>query len=287
MATAVLQLLRPANVATAAADVVAGYAVAGTPEVGRLPWLVAASACLYAGGVVLNDLFDRHVDARERPERPIPSGRIRPARAGWLGGTLVAAGPLAAASANPTAGLVAAALAGAVLLYDALAKRSALAGPLVMGGCRGLNFALGLAAAPDVLRVRWPVALFAVLYIAGVTLLSRGEVSGAPRAAAAASLALICATALALAVVALRHDGAIALALVLTAAFTWRVVPPFWQAYRQPAPAAIRQAVKRGVLSLVLLDAVLAAAYAGPACALAVIATGLVAGYLARFFAVT
>ena len=64
-------------------------------------------------------------------------------------------------------------------------------------------------------------------------------------------------------------------------------MPAFVAAIRQPQPATIRNAVKRGVLSLVLLDAALAAAFAGPIFAAAVLATGLVAGWLARTFAVT
>ena len=70
-----LELVRPANVATALADVLAGYAVAGLGNPG-LGWLLLSTACLYAGGVVLNDVFDRDLDRIERPERPIPSGRV-------------------------------------------------------------------------------------------------------------------------------------------------------------------------------------------------------------------
>jgi 4-hydroxybenzoate polyprenyltransferase len=59
---AYLELLRPPNVVTAIADVLAGYAVAGRGRPEALPWLIAASVCLYAGGVVLNDFFDRNLD---------------------------------------------------------------------------------------------------------------------------------------------------------------------------------------------------------------------------------
>jgi hypothetical protein len=52
-----------------------------------LPWLVGATMCLYAGGVVLNDFFDRRLDAIERPERPIPSRRVSAASAAALGTT--------------------------------------------------------------------------------------------------------------------------------------------------------------------------------------------------------
>src|SRR5262245_41794258 len=53
--------------------------------------LLLASACLYWGGMVWNDYFDREQDYRERPERPIPSGRVSLREAYWLGVGLLAA----------------------------------------------------------------------------------------------------------------------------------------------------------------------------------------------------
>ena len=76
-------------------------------------------------------------------------------------------------------------------------------------------------------------------------------------------------------------------ALVLVAALAYRVLPPYWQVRKDPQPPVIRRAVKAGVLSLVLVDSVLGAAYAGPIYAAVILATGLVAGSLARLFSVT
>ena len=42
----------------------------------------------------LNDAFDREIDARERPERPIPSGRIGAGPVFAIGFGLLAAGVL-------------------------------------------------------------------------------------------------------------------------------------------------------------------------------------------------
>ena len=77
-----LELVRVPNLFTAVADVLAGYLYAG----GRLQdWetilpLGLATACLYAAGVALNDVHDASDDAQQRPQRPIPSGRVsRPA----------------------------------------------------------------------------------------------------------------------------------------------------------------------------------------------------------------
>ena len=108
-----LELVRPANVATALADVLAGFAVAGLVERPALPWLLVATACLYAGGIVLNDVFDRRLDAVERPERPIPSGRVPARRAAWFGAALLAAGVLAASLVTREAAVVAGLIVGA------------------------------------------------------------------------------------------------------------------------------------------------------------------------------
>jgi 4-hydroxybenzoate polyprenyltransferase len=281
-----LELVRPANVATALADVLAGYAVAGLGNSG-LGWLLLSTACLYGGGVVLNDVFDRHLDRIERPERPIPSGRVSPGAAAGLGLGLLAVGVMAASLATRAAGMVAGATAACVLLYDAWGKRQALLGPVTMGMCRGLNLLLGIAAAPAMLSEAWPLALLPLVYITAVTALSRGEVHGGGRDVAAFALLSLSLVLVALLALALGRGGGswagVAFALVLA----WRVLPAFWGAYRTPGAGPIRQAIRTGVLSLVLLDAVIGATYGGALYSLVILATGLVAASLARLFAVT
>ena len=100
--------------------------------------------------MVLNDVFDREQDARERPTRPIPSGRISIGRAAAIGWTLIGrrrrAGLVGrrggAATGGP--GVVATLLAATVSGYDAVLKRTPL-GPLAMGACRTLNVLLGMS----------------------------------------------------------------------------------------------------------------------------------------------
>ena len=125
-----LELLRPPNVMTAMADVLAGYAVAGLGNGRALPWLLASTACLYAGGVVLNDFFDRRLDAVERPERAIPSGRVPSLHAAVLGAALLLAGVGSAVQATWPAAAVAAGIAGlASYCTDAWGKHRPLFGP--------------------------------------------------------------------------------------------------------------------------------------------------------------
>ena len=281
---AFLQLVRPANVVTALADVLAGYAVAGTGASG-LGWLLASTACLYAGGIVLNDVFDREIDRVERPERPIPSGRIGVTAAATAGAALLAAGAAFAALANRGALLVALLIAAAVLLYDAWTKRLPLVGPVNMGLCRALNLLLGVSAAPGAVATSWPLALLPLVYITAVTALSRGEVGGGRRGVA--GFALISLTVVLAGAFEVARGARAWAALVLVAALAWRVLPPFLAAYRSPDAGTIRGAIRTGVLSLVLLDAIIGTTFGGPLYGVLILATGVVAGALARVFAVT
>jgi 4-hydroxybenzoate polyprenyltransferase len=283
-----LTLLRPANVVTAAADVLAGAAVAGISSAGRLAWLVLGSMCLYAGGIVLNDYFDRTIDAVERPERPIPSGRISPGTARNFGTLLLGAGVAASAMAGAASAVVAAAVAAAVLLYDSASKRHPFLGPVTMGSCRALNLMLGMTIQAGALAEHGWLASLPLAYIAGVTVLSRGEVAGGKRPVAAVALVLVGAVTGTGAWLALRAPSPAAWwAAALTIGLAARVLPAYWRAWRDPSAGPIRAAVRRGVLSLVLLDAVIAAAYADIMVSLAVLATAFLAGWLARLFAVT
>src|SRR5437588_175737 len=105
------QLVRLPNLPTALADVcLAALALAGQPPAGRLadgfPWgvfalLLLASGLLYSSGMVWNDFFDQEQDRRERPFRPLPSGRARPGEAAWVGAGLMAGGVACAFAAGP------------------------------------------------------------------------------------------------------------------------------------------------------------------------------------------
>src|SRR5262245_22373350 len=112
-----LQLMRPANIVTAMADILAGFAAAGRLTLAPLPWLLLATIGLYGGGVVMNDVFDRDLDAVERPERPLPSGRATLRGAAVLGVALLLVGIAAASVVSRTSSLLALAIAALALLY--------------------------------------------------------------------------------------------------------------------------------------------------------------------------
>jgi 4-hydroxybenzoate polyprenyltransferase len=282
-----LQLMRPANLVTAAADVLAGFAAAGLSNLAALPWLLVSTVGLYGGGVVLNDFFDRELDAVERPERPIPSGRATARGAASLGAVLLAVGIGAASLASPTSGALALLIAGCAVLYDMWGKHQRILGPLNMGACRGLNLLLGVSAVPAMPGQRWYLALIPVAYIAAITAVSAGEVHGGKRGAGLLALGLIGGVFLALLALAATPEFHLLALLPFLTLLAIRVLPPFWRAYLEPQPGLIRAAVKAGVLSLIVLDATIAAGYAGPFYGLLVLALLFVAAGMARLFAVT
>jgi 4-hydroxybenzoate polyprenyltransferase len=285
MLRACLSLMRPANLITAAADVLAGWIVVGG-SMDALGWRVAASVSLYAGGVVLNDFFDRNLDAVERPERPIPSGKVPAAAAAALGGLLLCAGVAAGLHASPITGMLAASIAALVLLYDISAKHHA-AGPVVMGSCRALNLLLGLASVPAMLGHVWFLALLPLAYIAGITTLSRGEVNGGSRAASVVALTLFASVVLALAALQSTSGVRWLRLLPFLALLIAKVGPPLLRAYRHPEPTPIRAAVHAGVVSLIVLDAAIASGYGGVVSAAAILSLSVVAMELGRLFPVT
>ncbi len=179
---AYLQLMRLPNVFTAMADIALGFLFTHErlAPLSQFALLLAASSLLYLGGMVLNDFFDQEQDARERPFRPIPSGRVSPATARRLGLGMLVLGTLlgwtvSAVSGDMRSGTVATLLAAAVLAYDGWLKKT-LAGPVVMGACRTLNVLLGMSLADGPWHaVHWVVALGIGLYIVGVTVFARSE----------------------------------------------------------------------------------------------------------------
>src|SRR5881397_4073070 len=80
-----LLLGRVSNVPTVWSNCLAGWLLAGGGEGNRFAILCFAGTFLYIGGMYLNDAFDAQFDQQHRPERPIPSGAIRP-EAVWAAG---------------------------------------------------------------------------------------------------------------------------------------------------------------------------------------------------------
>lgn len=281
------RLARPANIITAYSDIFAGYAAAAGATPAALPYILLATTGLYAGGVVFNDVCDADLDAKERPERPIPSGTVSLASAILFGTALLVAAVVIALRWSPLTGTLAAGTAAAALLYDRIGKHHAALGPANMGLCRALNLLLGVTAGRRISGYSWLLAAVPLFYIAGITSLSRGEVKGGTRMAAILSGCWLAAGFVLFLAVAVSEGAHAAWCLPFIAALLLRISAPFWHAFQSLSPEAIRHAIKAGVLSLILLNASLAAIFAGPWYAAGVLLLYVPAMLLSKLFAVT
>jgi 4-hydroxybenzoate polyprenyltransferase len=300
---AYIQLMRPANIVTAWADILAGFATSGLLTLTSegvfqgilfgdrlipLAWLLLATTGLYGGGIVFNDVFDTEIDTTERPERPIPSGRASRLGAVFLGTTLFIIGILAASQVTLLSTILACGVAVAALLYDAYSKHNPIFGPLNMGICRGGNLLLGVSAAPSLLSEFWALALIPIIYIAAITTMSRGEVHGNQNSSNGIIALLMIVTVIAgLLGLCLLKNNQIISVLPFIVLLAIRVLLPFFKAVSEPNSDNIRKAVRAGVLSLIVLDATIAAGFGSMTYGLLILLFLPISMALSQIFAVT
>ena len=178
-----VRLGRISNLPTVWTNVVAGIALAGgVIWDARTPLLLVAFSLAYVGGMYLNDAFDADIDARQRPERPIPSGRVLRSTVfaggfGLLAGAVVlllAVGymPNGTGAWPAVTGL---ALTVTIVLYDWQHKGNPI-GPVLMGLCRALVYlGAGLAYSTEVPAALLAGAALLFSHIVGLTYLAKQE----------------------------------------------------------------------------------------------------------------
>lgn len=184
-----LILGRVSNLPTVWSNTLAGWALAGGPALlapaAALPplaVLLLALSLLYVAGMYLNDAFDAAIDAQQRPDRPIPAGRVA-RRTVLVAGVAMMAAALAllaglgsdVARGDGAAPLAAGGLlAIAILGYDLNHKGNPFS-PVLMGLCRALVYVTAHVAfaPPD-----GPLAVAALAlaaYIIGLTYAAKEE----------------------------------------------------------------------------------------------------------------
>ncbi len=280
------QLLRISALPTLLTNVLMGYWLAHSSWLPGYPlaMLLIASTALYLAGMVLNDVADFAVDQKERPERPLPSGRISLPTARRVGLALLLVGILAALLATlgvhgnhgwtPLGRTLACtgALVVLILTYNFVLKSTWL-GPWNMGLCRSVNLLLSMSTAaigPGPLG--WTVTEVGIagalgIYVAGITTVSRQEATRSSRWPLGVGLVLLLAGGAALGWGALRVAGldspsaldnrTAATLLIMTAGALLVAVAPVLEAMRRPEPLRVQRGVKWGLFSIPLLDAIL------------------------------
>ena len=175
-AITLLRLGRVSNLATVWTNVLAATVLAGASwQSPRIAIIAVAMSGFYVGGMYLNDYYDRFIDARERPKRPIPAGDMSAQAVAAIGFGLL----IVATVMMTLFGLVPSALSlvlvAVIVWYDVVHKRNAF-GPVVMGLCRGLVYGAAAAAVAGTVSATIIImALSMVAYVAGLTYAARQE----------------------------------------------------------------------------------------------------------------
>lgn len=253
------ELVRAPAALSVPGDLLAGAAAAGFPfGARRTAALAGASVCLYWAGMALNDYADREVDAKERPGRPIPSGRVSPTTALGIAAGLTGTGLAVSGAVGGRRSLgVTVPLAAGVWAYDLLLKGTA-AGALSMAFARGMNVLAGAGT------TGWRDAIVPASVTAAHTTtlmtLSAREVQGADAVLPSATLAATSAIGTAAALLPARSDRPAhrAAGAALAAGYVGTFGAAQLSAVARPDAAALQKAVGAGIMSLVPLQAALA-----------------------------
>ncbi|MDX1532389.1 MAG: geranylgeranylglycerol-phosphate geranylgeranyltransferase [Rhodothermales bacterium] len=169
---ALVQLSRPLNVGMMLAGVAvggllaAGGAAFSAPAAGPLVLAMVSAALIGAGANAINDVFDLAIDRVNRPDRPLPSGRLTvgAARAAWAGASALGIGLAAFLSLLHL--VVAAASVALLWAYSAWLKRLPLAGNLAVALVLALAIGYGGFA---VRPAGWEAVLLGAAFAFGVT----------------------------------------------------------------------------------------------------------------------
>ena len=142
-----VRLMRPINCSMMGFAVLAG-AVLASPQFGTLNWLNILFGFLTgftfcAAAMVINDYYDRAIDAINEPSRPIPSGIVKNREALALVVVLSAMGFVLAILISVLCFVAAAVALIITATYITVGKRSGLPGNFLVSACVAIPFIYG------------------------------------------------------------------------------------------------------------------------------------------------
>lgn len=170
-----IRLMRPVNCLMMGFAVIVGAAIAN-PQFSNVFWLnlfygFITGFMLTAASMTINDYYDREIDAINEPNRPIPSGMIKPKEALTFAFVLTAIG-FAAALANAYlmslfCFLIAIIAWVVFATYTTVGKHSGLPGNFLVSTCVSISFIYGSYAVVG--KIEPNVLIFASMVFLSIT----------------------------------------------------------------------------------------------------------------------
>jgi 4-hydroxybenzoate polyprenyltransferase len=274
-------LVRLPNVFSAASNILPGYFTIVTAisssflsiNILYLAGLMTSSSLLYLAGIVFNDYFDFELDKKERPTRPLPSGKITKGKALTIAISSIIAANVLTLLINWTSFIVAVILTIIIITYDYRLKHNTIAGPITMGLARFFNIILGATPALPTLMLSAAsskmllfIATLLFLYVIAISILSKKEVSGKTTNAiiiSSLSIVFLDITSIAIAGLIGIFRSAVFANLALFSIVMIITFRPILRGLDSFAPIQIRNIIKNMIISIIILDSVFVSGIVG------------------------
>ena len=291
-----LVLIRFPNLFTIPSNIIVGFSqLVLFPEAGieNLLLLTTTSILLYVVGIIINDYRELEIDRKERPDRPLPAGKISPRSAlAFVFVAAISAIFLATLVGIPSV-LLAVILLITIIAYDCWLKNNFL-GYFAIALARVINVVLGYSAGITLLIsnqneiTRLSVILISTfLYVTAISYISRKEVESSPKKSN-----------FQISIVLLSLIPAILTFFTLSGVFKWdlflsliifigMLIESLVGKYGSPNPEVAKKIVRNLVLSIIILDSTFLSGTLGFAYGLSLLVLLIPAVILSRRFYVT
>ena len=256
-----LILVRLPNLFTLPSNILVGFVIASSLTLTsyvQVLLLVTISILLYCVGLILNDLFDYNIDKKERPDRPLASGKVsRRAAIGLVTAFSVLALGLSLIVSIPT--LVTSSFLFVLIFgYDKFLKKT-LAGPFTIAAARVINVMLGasvdfshIGSYPQLIILTF-VLTITFVYVCLIGFISRYEVDGFPKNIKLFLIPVIIAAIISL----IAFFSLIGFfkyeSLIILALFSFIMAVTFYKIHKQDS-SGIQRIVQNMILSIIVLD---------------------------------
>jgi len=267
-----LLLIRLPNLFTLPSNILLGFVLVTTftltiTSAVQILILIAISTLLYCVGLVLNDLFDYEIDKKERPNRPLASGKISRKIAIIIVTTFTAIALILSLLVSVTTFGISVLLLVIIFGYDKYLKNTN-AGPFTIAAARVTNVILGSSAniiGVDNFTQNIPfmfVISITFVYVSLIGFLSRYEVQGFNENIKSYLIPIIIAVIVSSILVFnligfFKHESLLILAL-----FSFIMAKAIYKIHKKDS-TGIQQTIQLMILSVIILDSIFLTGIAG------------------------
>ncbi|MFZ0252698.1 MAG: UbiA family prenyltransferase [Nitrososphaeraceae archaeon] len=220
--------------------------------------LVTISVLLYCVGIVLNDLYDFDIDKKERPNRPLPSGKISRRSAIVLVAIFSTLVLILSLQVSFSTLVISSILFSVIFGYDKYLKNT-YAGPFTIASARVMNILLGTSVSlrsvdsySQIVTLTF-VLIITFVYVSLIGFISRYEVHGFSDNTKLLLPPAIVATVIS-SIILFTLMGFFKLeSLIILSLFSFIMIISFSRIYRRDS-GRTQQIVRNMILSIIVLD---------------------------------